>query len=109
MTNWKYTDQTKIVVARTLGDGRAESMLVSALDQSITPDPADPPSAEQIAAAQDAQDAAAAKQYAKLKALAQMTPTQVDNWVTANVNNLADAKDALKTLAIAVSVLARRL
>jgi phosphoenolpyruvate-protein kinase (PTS system EI component) len=50
-----------------------------------------------------------AKQYAKLQALSTMTPAQVQTWVQNNVNTLADAKDALKTLAVAVGILARRL
>lgn len=61
-----------------------------------------PPTKDQI-------DADAAKQYAKLTALKNMTPAQVSAWVDANVTNLATAQDAIKTLAIAVSVLARRL
>ena len=56
-----------------------------------------------------ADDVNAAKRYAKLRALADMTPAQVSAWVDANVTNLAGAQDAIKTLAIAVSVLARRL
>lgn len=70
-----------------------------------TPDPADPdpgPTQDQI-------DAAAAKAYAKLQALVGMTPAQVQAWVSANVTNLAQAQDAIATLAIAVAVLARRL
>jgi hypothetical protein len=54
-------------------------------------------------------DAAAAKGDAKLSALADMSPAQVRAWVVANVANLADAKDVLATLAVAVSVLSRRL
>lgn len=54
-------------------------------------------------------DAVAAKQHAKLQALMSMTPAQVSGWVDANVTNLAQVQDAIKTLAIAVSVLARRL
>lgn len=50
-----------------------------------------------------------AKTYAKLKALAGMTPTEVKNYIDANVTDLASAKDVLKTLAIAVSIMARRL
>lgn len=75
------------------------------LAEGNTPLPADPPSPP----TQDELDAEAAKQYAKLVALKNMTPAQVQAWVDANINNLADAKDALKTLAIAVSILARRL
>jgi hypothetical protein len=58
---------------------------------------------------QDEIDAAAAKSYAKLNALSNMTPAQIQTWVTNNVLTLADATDAIKTLAIAVSILARRL
>jgi len=54
-------------------------------------------------------DAEAARTYAKLKALIGMTPAQVQTWVAANVTNLAQAQDAIATLAVAVSVLARRL
>lgn len=54
-------------------------------------------------------DAAAAKGDAKLSALTDMSPTQVRAWVAANVATLADAKDVLATLAVAVSVLSRRL
>ena len=61
-----------------------------------------PPSQEQI-------DANAAKGYAKLAALAAMTPAQIVTWVGANVTNLAQAQDAITTLAIGMSVLARRI
>jgi len=63
----------------------------------------------QGAEAQYKQDAQNAKQYAKLQALSSLTPAQIQSWVQANVNTLADAKDALKTLAVAVGILARRL
>lgn len=65
-------------------------------------DPAPPPT-------QDELDATAAKTYGKLAALKGMTPAQVQAWVDANVSTLADVKDALKTLAIAASILARRI
>jgi hypothetical protein len=67
------------------------------------PDPADPPSPP----TQDELDRDAAKLYTK--ALKNMTPAEVQTWVDNNINTLADAKDALKTLAVAVSILARRL
>lgn len=71
------------------------------------------PSAEDVARAaidmKQAADAAAAKADAKVAALGEMTPAQVRNWVNANVSNLADAKDVLGTLAVAVSILARRI
>jgi acyl-CoA reductase-like NAD-dependent aldehyde dehydrogenase len=58
---------------------------------------------------QDQIDAAAAKSYAKLAALSAMTPAQVQAWVAANVTNLTQAQDAIATLAVAASVLVRRL
>lgn len=57
----------------------------------------------------DEVDADAVRAYPKLHALATLTPAQVATWVDANINTLADAKDALKTLAMAVGILARRI
>lgn len=57
----------------------------------------------------DEVDRAAVRAYAKLTALRNMTPAQVQAWVTANVTTLADAKDAITTLAIAVGILSREL
>lgn len=51
----------------------------------------------------------AARNYAKLTALVGMTPSDISAWVDANINTFSDAKDALKTLAIAISVLGRRI
>lgn len=71
-------------------------------DGAIIPNPA-------VRRTKDETDASAAKQYAKLQALVGMTPAQVTAWVDANVTNLSQAQDAIKTLAIAVSVLARKI
>ena len=60
-------------------------------------------------AAQDATDAATAKADAKVAAIGAMTPAQVKAWVTANVSTLADAKDLITTLAVVISILARKL
>lgn len=57
----------------------------------------------------DEADRAAARAYAKLTALRNMTPAQVQTWVAANVTNIAQAQDAIATLAIAVGILARQL
>ena len=67
------------------------------------------PKAPDLEAEKNATDAEAARSYGKLTALKQMTPAQVQAWVTANVTNLAQAQDAIATLAIGVSVLARRI
>ena len=54
-------------------------------------------------------DAADAKAYAPLAALAQMTPAQIQTYIQNNVTDLASAKTAIKTLAVAVGILARRI
>lgn len=61
------------------------------------------------ARAKVATDAATAKADAKLSAMADMSPAQVRDWVTDNVKTLADAKDVLATLAVAVSMITKRL
>lgn len=53
-------------------------------------------------------DAAAAKSDAKLQAMGDMSPVQARAWVNDNVKTLADAKDVLATLAVAVSILSRK-
>ena len=65
-------------------------------------DPSPPPTQDEI-------DATVARSYGKLIALKNMTPAQVQTWIDANITTLADARDALKTLAIAVGILARRI
>lgn len=67
-----------------------------------------PPTAP-VPPSKDELDAAAALQYQKLIALRSMSPAQVQAWVVANVTNFAQAQDAITTLAIAVSILARRI
>lgn len=59
--------------------------------------------------AKELADVSAATKYPKLAALRTLSPSEVSAWVDANVNSFADAKDAIKTLAIAVSVLAKRI
>ncbi len=53
-------------------------------------------------------DLVSVQAYAKLKALRNMTPSQVSAWVDSNVTNLAQAQDAIKTLAIGVGYLIRQ-
>ena len=70
------------------------------------------PTAEEVQRAADlaklAADRTAAFAYNKLVALSDMTPAQIQTWITANVTNLAQAQDAIGTLAIGLSVLIRR-
>ena len=60
-------------------------------------------------AAKNIADTVAAKAYSKLAALENMSPLEVQTWVASHVTNLAQAQDAITTLAIAISVLIRRL
>lgn len=53
-------------------------------------------------------DLVALHAYAKLKSLRNITPAQVSTWVDGNVTNLAQAQDAIKTLAIGVGYLIRQ-
>lgn len=107
---YKFTDQTNSIVSKIDDDGKSRSSCsVDAIAEWIaagnTPEPADPPPPP----TQDQLDIIEAKQHAKLVALSKMTPAQVQTWILANVTNLAQAQDAIATLAIAVSILARRL
>ena len=70
----------------------------NAPDPYITPSPS-----------QDDLDVISVKGNAKLNALASMTPAQIRAWYASNVNNFAQLLDAQITLALAVSILARRL
>ena len=85
-------------------DNRSYQELVEWMAAGNTPDPYIVPPLTL-----DQQNDLDAKNYAKLKALMNMTPAQVQAWVQANVTNLAQAQDAIATLAIAISRLARRI
>jgi hypothetical protein len=65
-------------------------------------DPDAPPSKDEV-------DVTTAKNYAKLTALKNMSPAEIQTWTTANVTTVAQCRDAITTLAVAVSILARRL
>jgi hypothetical protein len=116
---WKYTDSSNSVVSRTNADGSQQSSTVAAIADWIaegnTPDPAYSAAelAQQVidraAASKDASDLVATKTYNKLKALVAMSPADIQAWTSANITTLMQARDALTTLAIAVSILGRRL
>jgi len=80
-----------------------------------TPDPAftaeelAQQAADALVAQKDRDDLTAAKTYVKLNALKNMTPAEIQTWTAANVTTVAQCRDAVTTLAIAVSILARRL
>jgi len=65
--------------------------------------------AAQAKAAQDAADAQEAREDAQLAAIAALTPAQAAQWIEDNVTNLAEAKNALKIMAKALCILARRI
>ena len=52
-------------------------------------------------------DRASIKAYSKFTALVAMNPAQASTWVDNNVTTLAQAQDAIKTLAIICSYLGR--
>lgn len=54
-------------------------------------------------------DAVAAKADTKLVTLANMSPDEARAWANDSIKTLADAKDVIATLAVAVSVLAGRI
>lgn len=110
-TAWKFADSRRLAVFRLLDDGSCESCRADRADVqgwveagNVILDPDPPP-----APSKDEADAAAARELLRVKALVAMTPAQVDAYIEQNITNIATAKDAIKTLAIAVSVLARRL
>lgn len=104
--SWKYSDASRRIATRTNADGSCESCLVDALPEAdrgkvLEPDPPAP-------LTKDEQDAAAAKQYAKLIQLVDMSPSQIEAWVDTNIRDASPSvKDAIKTLAIGMSVLGR--
>jgi len=104
-------DMLRADLAKHGGTVSEHSALIALVESRIKP--STPPTAEELAAdariVKDADDTAEAKGYAKLTALKGMTPAQIQTWATANVTTLAQARDAITTLAIAVSILARRL
>jgi hypothetical protein len=70
----------------------------------------DAANAAALAAAQKEQaDLAAAKLDAKLNAIKNMTAAEIQTWMTANVTNLAQARDVLTSMAKIIAILLRRL
>lgn len=55
-----------------------------------------------------AQDQFEAKSYQKLKALASMSPSEIQTWMNSNITDLPSARDALTTMAIGLSVVVRK-
>lgn len=54
-------------------------------------------------------DLTAAKLDAKLNIIKNMTPAEIQTWMTANVTNLAQARDVLTSMAKIIAILSRRL
>lgn len=97
--NWKYRDSRRLIVFKADAGGGVIEMPAYGVSFGETIDPEDSPDP----------DSQTARQYAKLQALAAMTPAQVLAWVQQHVTDLPTAQDVIATLAVAVSVLARRL
>lgn len=81
------------------------------VDPMPPPPPPPPPSAEEVAARADNASTEVVRDElridAAVRALRNRTPAQVDAWIDANVNSLADARAVLKILARIVALLAR--
>lgn len=75
--------------------------------------PADEPTKEQseekAKRIKDATDKEAAKADPKLQAITSMSPDQVRDWIGQNIKSQSDIAGVLATLAVAVSVLSRKL
>jgi len=58
---------------------------------------------------QDTDHKVRVKRDAVIQTLQNATPAQIDNWIEANVNSLAEAKTVLKAMAKVIALLARKL
>lgn len=98
---WQYTDSTKKVIKRLLDDGRIESRFATPEDVAVDADVPVP--------TKDDQDVQELKLNNVLNTLKGMSPSEVEEWIQANVNNLAQAKQVLVVLAGVVAILSRKL
>lgn len=77
-----------------------------------TPDPVDPPTADELSAIAQATDAAEAEAVAKADTVIQYlrdhTPAECEAYVQAQVTDLASARALLKKVAVVLCVLAKR-
>ncbi len=89
--------------------GREIHALALKGDVAPMPEPSNVEKAAKAKRLKNIADEEAAKSDAKVQAVADMSPDEVRAWIGKNVKSLDDAKDVLATLAVAVSVLSRRL
>ena len=87
------------------------SIYAAAVKGEVAPRP--DPTQDEIAAKEkrikDIADEDAAKSDQKLKAFTDMSPDEIRIWVSSNIKTQGDATDVIATLAVAVSVLTRKL
>ncbi len=87
------------------------SIYAAAVKSEVAPRP--DPTQDEIAAKEkrikDIADEDAAKSDQKLKAFTDMSPDEIRIWVSSNIKTQGDATDVIATLAVAVSVLTRKL
>ena len=102
---FKYTSDAQVVFVIDDDGLCRKTMLAENVPQGSVIEAADPPRP----LTKDELDEAEARGYAKLQAIRAMSPNEVGAWVDANVNTLAAAKDAIRTLAMAVCILSRRI
>ena len=108
--NWKYKNSERIIAIRTTASGY-ESTLVSALPIGTVIDAEDPKTAEEILYAdyviKTATEKGKALSDSVVKYLLNHTSEEIDAYIQTNVTNLADVKNILSKIAIAVGAALR--
>ena len=89
--------------------GREIYALAVAGDVAPMPEPSKDEMDAKAKRLKDIADEEAAKADEKLQAFAGMSPDEVRAWIGKNVKDVSDVTDVLATLAVAVSVLTRKL
>lgn len=89
--------------------GREIYAQASMMDLAPMPEPSRDEVAAKEKRLKDIADEESAKSDEKVQGVTAMSPDEVRAWVGKNVKTLEDAKDVIATLAVAVSVLTRKL
>lgn len=104
MADADFAAKIGAIPAGTAGKGDAYA------DGAFTPrQPTEEEVAYEAMRSQERADRDAITRGDKQRPLLEMTPAQVRAWIDSNVRNLAEAKDVLATLAVAVSIISRKL
>ena len=108
--NWKYKNSERVIAIRTT-DAGYESILVSALPVGTIIDPEDPKTTEEIAYEtlinKKKLEKDKANSDAVIKYLLDHTAEEITTYIQTNVTSLADVKNILIKVAIAIGVALR--